>query len=69
MNMAAFDKPITASFDLAEISAILAGLRLLQGSNRVPAPINEIMTNGGDINPLSLDEIDALCERINGGDM
>ncbi len=64
-----FDKPITASFDLAEISAILAGLRLLQNSVDVPAFINEIMTNSGDIAPLSLEGIDALCERITGGDM
>lgn len=69
MTMAPFDKPITASFDLAEISAVLAGLRLLQSSAEVPASINEIMTSGGDIDPLSLDGIDALCERINGGGM
>lgn len=67
--MAAFDKHITASFNLAEISAILAGLRLLQATSQVPVSINEIMTSGGNTDPLSLDEIDALCKRINGGDM
>lgn len=67
--MAAYDKPITVSFDLPEISAILAALRLLQCTGQVPAGINEILTAGGDIAPLSLDDIDALCERINGGDV
>jgi hypothetical protein len=33
-----------------------------------PHPIIDILTNGGTQEPLSLGEIDALCERINTHD-
>ena len=29
--------------------------------------VNDILTNGGQVTPLRPDEIDDLCERINGG--
>lgn len=54
-----------AGLDRAELAAVLAGLRLLQSALVVPASINVIMTDGGDVEPLSLGRIDALCERIN----
>ena len=49
----------------AELAAVLAGLRLLQSSQAVPAGITDIQTDCGEIDPLSLEQIDALCERIN----
>ena len=53
------------ALDVAEMSAILAGLRLLQSSPQVSPAINAILTNGDETEPLSLDQIDALCERLN----
>ena len=50
-----------------QMAAILAGLRILQYTVAVPQEINEILTNGGTTDPLSLGEIDALCEQINMG--
>lgn len=51
-----------------ETAAILAGLRLLQATCQVPAGINAILTADGAFPPLSLDQIDDLCERINAGE-
>ncbi|MGY9039857.1 MAG: hypothetical protein ACKVLA_18805 [Rhodobacterales bacterium] len=51
--------------DVAEVSAILAGLRLLQATPQVSPAINAILTNGDEIEPLSLYRIDALCQRLN----
>ncbi len=53
------------TLDRAELAAVLAGLRLLQSSQAVPASITDIQTDGGEVEPLSLEQIDALCERIN----
>jgi hypothetical protein len=55
----------TPPLDVAEVSAILAGLRLLQSTPQVSPAINAILTNGDEIVPLSLDQIDALCQRLN----
>lgn len=59
------------ALDRAELAAVLAGLRLLQSSQAVPAGITDIQTDGGEVEPLSLEQIDALCERINseGGEV
>ena len=47
-----------------ETAAVLAGLRALQGAyNR--AELDDILTNGGDFEPLTADAIDELCERLN----
>lgn len=54
-----------ARLSIAELSAILAGLRLLQSTPQVPPAINAILTNSGAVAPLSLDRIDALCDRLN----
>lgn len=60
--------------DERETSAVLAGLRLLQqlskggirtGSAELDASIDDIHTNGGEIEGLSESEIDDLCERLN----
>lgn len=51
----------------AEIAAILGSLRLLQRSPTVPAEINAVLTSDGELVPLSLGQIDALCERLNIG--
>jgi hypothetical protein len=56
----------SASIGVRELATILAALRLHQ---RLPLesrePENEIATDGGEFDALSLAEIDALCERLN----
>jgi hypothetical protein len=68
-------------FDQRETAAILAGLRLLQNVGSPSGlyslhdtegwvfgwseGIDDIWTDGGTLEPLTPDEIDALCERIN----
>lgn len=51
------------SLDDRELAAVLAGLRLYQlyGDEMV-----DIATNLDEFAPLSEDEVDDLCERING---
>ncbi len=52
-----------ASLDLRQLSAVLAGLRLLQAE---PTLANsDILTDAGRIAPPSAEEIDDLCERLN----
>lgn len=55
-----------------ELSAVLAGLRLLQRSAipgtsvyDVPDSVTLILDNAGQVKPLDPDEIDSLCERLN----
>jgi hypothetical protein len=48
-----------------ELAHVLAGLRLLQSESHVPAPIDDIRTNGGRHAPMSPSEIDDLCEKLN----
>lgn len=61
--------------DIRELSAVLAGLRILQlemefGSptyhSMMPALLN-ILSNKDTLVPLTLEEIDELCERLNTG--
>jgi len=47
-----------------ELAAILTGLRMLQ-EQTCPAHLEDIATDGGRFPPLTADEIDALCERLN----
>jgi len=56
-----------ANLDRVELATILAALRLLQCMSQLPASLSEIMTDSGALAPLSLDQIDALCERLNTG--
>ncbi|AGH79889.1 hypothetical protein TB9_18220 [Xanthomonas perforans] len=50
-----------------ELAAILAGLRLLQRHDVLPADIDSILTDAGP--RITESDIDALCERINAGDL
>jgi len=51
-----------------ELAAILAALRVWQEQDAPPARQLDIATDCGELEPLSADEIDALCERVNGND-
>jgi hypothetical protein len=54
-----------------ELAAVLTGLRVLQKemvkheANLHDDPVWEIMTCGGEITPLTVEEINDLCERLN----
>jgi hypothetical protein len=54
-----------------EHAAIMTGLRILQneiekhGNDMEDDPVWDIMTCGGELTPLTIEEINALCERIN----
>ena len=51
-----------------EFNAVLAGLRSLQIADpALYAPIHAILTDGG-CSPITADEIDDLCGRINTQD-
>lgn len=56
-----------------EISTVMAALRHYQASGygnerKLPAELGDIASNNGTETPLDDDQIDALCERINGID-
>lgn len=54
--------------NLQELAAVLAGLRLVQQRLRpVPGGVNvdDILTGGGMFRPLSVEQINQLCEEIN----
>lgn len=55
--------------DLREVSAILAGLRLVQQwQDRLShGDVEDILTAGGEVAPLRAEEIDELCVNINCG--
>lgn len=54
-------------------NAILCGLRLLQAElsetedTHLTPDLVDILTNGEDVYPIGMDEIDQLCELINSG--
>lgn len=49
-----------------ELGAVLAGLRLWQAwEASADESLRDIADGGGAFAPLSDDEIDALCERLN----
>mgnify|MGYP003664299060 CR=1 FL=1 len=56
--------------DGRETAAVLAGLRLVQRElsrgEFLPQGVHSIFDEDGAIEPLDADEIDDLCERING---
>ena len=54
--------------DNRELATILAALRLWQEQDAPPARQLDIATDCGDLDPLRAEEIDALCESINGDD-
>lgn len=53
--------------DERETNTVLAALRLwqMQRERDLPGGLVEVATNGHTQEPLTDDEIDALCERIN----
>lgn len=59
------------NIDDRQLATILAALRshqdnnLRQGSGITDKYLQEIATNGGTFQPLSVDEVNALCERLN----
>lgn len=56
-------------FDSRQTAAVLAGLRVLQqylDRGATPPHVGEILNNGGECEPLDSNEIDALCEAVNG---
>src|SRR5437016_14402810 len=52
-----------------ELATVLAALRewqgLLTGSEPAEADVDDIASDGGKLRPLTADEIDAVCERLN----
>lgn len=58
--------------DARELATILAALRYWQAYGQQDAgPVddfNDIATDGGTLEPLSADDIDALCMRLNAGE-
>ena len=54
-----------------ELAAVLAALRMLQGEMEAEANdgnqflAGDVLTDGGTLDPMTPNEIDALCERIN----
>jgi hypothetical protein len=70
LRMAVAAEPAHGEYlDSRELSTVLAALRLWQRSNHLGSNADpglfDIATNGDTLDPLSADEIDALCERIN----
>ena len=61
-------KTSTISLENREIAAVMAGLRLIQRElprgEFLPQGVHDIYDNCGTLNPLSEDEIDELCERL-----
>lgn len=52
------------SFSNIETAAILAGLRLLQRCDVLPAELDNILTDGGELPRITESDIDALCEKV-----
>lgn len=64
----------TITLSNLQLAAVLAGLRLLQRADILPAEIDEILTAGGELPRIADGDIDQLCEEINtagelGGDV
>lgn len=63
-----FDPFLTIGITAQERDAVLTGLRLLhlalEASNIAP-PLKNVLTNDGAHSGIGLNEIDALCQRIN----
>lgn len=55
----------------AELSTVLAALRHWQArlaTTTIEERFEAIATDGGTIQPLNVEQIDALCERLNNGE-
>ncbi len=48
-----------------EVATVLAALRHWQRVTNPRLELEEIASDGGTLEPLSVEEIDDLCERIN----
>ena len=65
------DKEVSVTVDDRELATILGALRFhqaenLQGSSDIPdQAIRDIASDCGRLKPLSFDEVEGLCERIN----
>lgn len=59
------DKKATIVLDKRELATVLAALRVFQSMLGISNP--EGMPQFAEVEPLSWDEIDTLCERINLG--
>lgn len=53
------------AIDDRELATILAGLRLRQRCDLHDYDLMDVATNGGQVQPLTDDEVDELCERLN----
>lgn len=54
-----------------ELGTVLCSLRLLQRVvplGRVDADLIDIATDGGELTPLDVDEIDELCQKLNASE-
>ena len=59
-------QPTPAPLDARELGTVLAALRYWQREGLMNGGHEQdIATNGGEVEPLNADEIDALCERLN----
>lgn len=70
MNTEQPHRPLAALLvDNRQQAAILASLRhtqdVLRNGQPLKAELHDIATNAGEFEPLSVDEIDELCELIN----
>lgn len=53
-----------------ETAAVLVGLRLYQARHgSFSLELDEIASNGGEFEPLDVDEVQELCEILNCGDV
>lgn len=55
----------TITIDRREQATILAALRYWQAVGFPPRRFVTIATDGDQVNPLTDDEIDSLCEKVN----
>lgn len=51
-----------------ELATVLAALRLFQATPTIPPQIDELASDCQTFEPLTADEIDELCERLNCGE-
>lgn len=57
----------TVSFNRRELATVLAALRAFQRlGSELTEPENDIATCGGEFDALTVEEIDSLCDEING---
>jgi hypothetical protein len=71
-NRAVIVRALNRELNARELATVLAALRYWQGhcsafTKPLPneADLSEIANDGGTLEPLTTDEIDALCERLN----